>query len=95
MLTPNDSERTDLIDYGMNADLYSMKAGGFRRQSLDYRRFACAAEAIRFAVEDLAPQILAGTYLEVDGLRYRSAEIRRLYDSADYPLARRVAGSLK
>jgi hypothetical protein len=95
MLIPDNSERTDLIDYGMDAELYSMKAGGFRRQSLDYKRFACAAEAIKFAIEDLAPQILAGTYLEVDGWRYQSAEIRRLYDSADYPLARRVEGSLK
>ena len=95
MPIPDDSEHPDLIDYGMNADLYSMKTGGFRRQSLDYRRFACAAEAIRFAIEDLPAQILAGTYLEVDGLRYQSAEIRRLYDSPDYPLARQAAGSLK
>lgn len=83
-----------LIDRGMNVDRYCMKAGGFRRQSLDYRGFACAAEAIRFAIEDFPPQLLGGTYLEVDESRYRSGEIRRLYDGADYPLARRVAGSL-
>ncbi|HEY2531773.1 MAG TPA: hypothetical protein VGJ20_28240 [Xanthobacteraceae bacterium] len=94
MSIPDDSKPASLIDYGMSADLYSMKAGGFRRQSLDYKRFACAAEAIRFAIEDLPPPLLVGTYLEVGEMRYQSAEIRRLYDSADYPLARRVSGSL-
>lgn len=94
MHIPDDPNLTGLIDYGMGADLYYMKAGGFRRQSLDYKRFANAAEAIKFAIEQLSPEFLAGTYLEVDDLRYQSREIRRLYDSADYPLARRAAGSL-
>lgn len=92
MLAPDDSKFTGLIDRGMNVDLYSMNVCGFRRQSFDDRGFACATEAIRFAVEDLPPQLLASTYLEGDASRYRSVEIRRLYDGADY--ARRVAGSL-
>jgi hypothetical protein len=32
----------------------------------------------------------AGAYLEVDEARFDRNEIRRLYDSADYPLARRA-----
>jgi hypothetical protein len=36
----------------------------------------------------LPPELLIGTYLEVDEVRYESTQIRRLYDSAAYPLAR-------
>jgi hypothetical protein len=49
-----------------------------------------AAEAIRFAIEDLPAQFLVGTYLEVGESRLPSAEIRRLYASSHYPLARKA-----
>lgn len=80
------------FDYGMSAELFSCKVNNGRRQPLGYRRFAQAAEAIRFAIEDLSPQALPGTYLEVNESRYESAEIRRLYASSRYPLVRRTAG---
>jgi len=57
---------------------------------VEYRRFACAADAIRFAVEELPPKRLVGAYLEVKEQRFGRNGIRRLYDSADYPLARRA-----
>ena len=79
------------FDYGMSAELYSCKVNNRRRRPLGYRRFAQAAEAIRFAIEDLPPQALVGTYLAVDESRYGSAEIRRLYASSRYPLVRRTA----
>ena len=62
-----------------------------RRQPLGYRRFAQAADAIRFAIEELPRELLLGAYLEVDEERYGSEEIHRLYESTDYPLARRAA----
>ena len=62
-----------------------------RRQPLGYKRFPQAAQAIRFAVEDLPPDRLVGAYLEVDKQRYTGDDIRRLYNSAEYPLKRRGA----
>jgi hypothetical protein len=80
----------ELFDYSTEAELFSAgKSQKSRRQQLGYRRFARAADAIRFAMEELPVQLLVGTYLEVDEERYEFKEIRRLYESADYPLARR------
>jgi hypothetical protein len=79
------------FDYTTDAELYSSKAGRRGRQPLSYKRFASAAEAIRFAIEDLPAQSLVGTYLEVGETRLPSAEIRRLYASTHYPFARRTA----
>jgi len=76
----------DAFDYSCAAELFPRKS---RRQPLGYRRFARAAYAIRFAIEELPPTLLLGTYLEVDAERYDSEGIRRLYESPDYPLARR------
>jgi hypothetical protein len=55
---------------------------------MGYRRFSKAAEAIRFAMEELAPELLVGAHLEVEEERFDSEGIRRLYDHAEYPLVR-------
>jgi Arc/MetJ-type ribon-helix-helix transcriptional regulator len=53
-----------------------------------YRRFDKAAEAIRFAVEDLHEQLLLGATIQVGDERLGHREIRELYDSARFPLKR-------
>ena len=79
----------DEFDYGAEAELFPSAARTSRRQPVGYRRFASAAEAVRFAIEELAPESLAGAFLEVDEERFDSADMRRLYESSRYPLTRR------
>lgn len=79
------------FDYNALAELFPTSSLP-RRRSFGYKRFAKAAQAIRFAMEDLPRASLAGAFLEVNERRYGSDDIRRLYESAGYPLARR--GSL-
>src|SRR5580700_5528723 len=81
------------FDYNAAAELFSTRRRMPRRQPLGYRRFAQAAHAIRFAIEDLEPELLLGAYLEVGEERFDSGGIRQLYESAEYPLARRVVHS--
>jgi len=87
------AKEAELFDFSLEAELYAAKARKSRRQPLGYKRFARAADAICFAIEQLPPHLLVGTYLEVAEQRYRAQDIRRLYESAEYPLARRVAAS--
>jgi hypothetical protein len=56
-----------------------------------YRRFEKAAEAIRFAIEELAEPQLLGAYIEIESGRLGHREIRALYDSAEYPLKKKKA----
>jgi hypothetical protein len=44
------------------------------------------------AIEELTRELLASVYLEVNEERFDGDAIRRLYDSAKYPLARRPRG---
>ena len=81
------------FNYKAAAELFPTRRRIPRRQPLGYKRFAQSAQAIRFAMEDVAPELLVGACLEVDEQRYGSDDIRRLYESADYPLARRAARS--
>jgi hypothetical protein len=77
------------FDYGAEAELFSGAARPSWRQPMGYRRFASVAEALRFAIEELAPAALAGAALEVGDQRLDMHDMRRLYQASDYPLARR------
>lgn len=80
------------FNYSAEAELFSGRNRKLRRQPVAYRRFAHAADAVRFAIEELPPQFLLGAHLQVDEDRYEGQEIRRLYERLDYPLIRRRAG---
>ena len=72
------------FDYDAPAELFLAKpAKGCRTK---YRRFTTAAEAIRYAVEDLRAPKAFGVWLEVGDERFNSIEIQRLYEADDYPL---------
>jgi hypothetical protein len=81
------------FDYHAAAELFPTRRRLSQRQPFGYRRFADAAEAIRFAMEDVPTDSLPGSFLEVEERRYGSDDIRRLYESAKYPLTRNQARS--
>jgi hypothetical protein len=72
------------FDYEAPAELFLSRNTQRSRQK--YRRFATAAEAIRYAVEDLPALRSLGAWLQVGDERFNSDEIERLYESSDYPL---------
>lgn len=87
MTSPSDATQSMGFDYDAPAELFSVVRSR-KSAPARYRRFETAAEAIRFAVEELPPPVLVGTYLEVQEERFDGAAIRALYDHADYPLRR-------
>lgn len=66
------------------------RARSMHRNAMTYRRFTTGAEAIRFAIEELPPEGLAASVLEIDAGRFEPGAIRDLYYSAAYPLTRRA-----
>ena len=77
------------FDYTALAELYPARSWKHNTGRVTYKRFDVAAEAVRFAIEELPPESLLGTYLEVEEERFDGRQIRRLYESKDYPLPRR------
>ena len=86
-----------IFDYSSEAELSPTAsevaliwAGRWRmRQPTGYGRFARAADAIRFAIEELPPELLLAAQLKVAEERFDGDGIRRLYESVEYPLVRR------
>jgi hypothetical protein len=79
------------FDYNAPAELFPSKGRGRSRSPVSYRRFDTAAEAVRFAIEELPPAFLSGAVLEVSEARFDMNEIRALYDAEKYPLPREQA----
>jgi hypothetical protein len=77
------------FDYNAPAELFPSRSKK-GRGNVTYRRFDTAAEALRFAVEDMPPAALLGAYLEVNEARFGLPEMHALYESAAYPLPRPV-----
>lgn len=80
------------VDYAAMAELYPSRRFA-KSQTTQYRRFATAAEAVRYAIEDMPGKWLAGSYLEINEQRFEGEAIRALYDAADYPLPRQTAAA--
>jgi hypothetical protein len=70
---------------------FTAKRKGGPRQPLRYRRFATAAEAIRFAVQELPAVRALGAWMQVGDQRFDGDDIQRLYESDDFTLQRRLA----
>lgn len=75
------------FDYNAPAELYPGRNRNCARKA-GYRRFETAADAIRFAVEELPEQLLLGACIEIDERRLNHQEIQSLYESEQYPLQR-------
>jgi hypothetical protein len=78
----------DTFDFEAGAELFPTRSRASRRKPMGYKRFARAADAIRYAIEELPAEFLVGAFLEVNEERFDCAEIRRLYERPDYPLGR-------
>jgi hypothetical protein len=84
----SDTDLKQAFDYNARAEVFTQRGRMAKRSPVTYKRFATAAEAIRYAIEEMPPEMLAGAVLEVDEDRYGAAEIKTLYAAAAYPLAR-------
>ena len=65
------------FDYSSPAELYLSRRRG---RHTDYRRFATATEAIRYAVEELRTRRSLAAWMQVGEDRFNKEEINRLYD---------------
>ena len=78
------------FDFGLPAEIFMAKHKGGARSRPISRRFATAAEAIRFAVEDFPPIRALGAWMQVGQERFDEEDIHRLYKSQQFPLRRRM-----
>ena len=76
------------FDYNAPAEVFAGRSMRGPRP-MRYQRFETGAEALRFAIEVLPRANLLGAILEANERRYWHAEIRKLYDSSNYPLPRK------
>ncbi len=78
------------FNYTKSAELFPAAIRKKRRAGFAYRRFDTAADAVRFAIEELPADSLNGAYLQVGEARFDKNGIRDLYDSNEFPLERRI-----
>jgi hypothetical protein len=79
------------FSYDTAAELFPAAIRKKRRTGVAYRRFPSAADAVRYAIEELPADCLNGAYLQVDEARFDHKGIRTLYESEDFPLQRRAS----
>ena len=81
------------IDFFVEAELFPPRVRKRPGRRFNYQRFDSAAEAIRYAIEELPPDVLSGCIIEAAEERLNCRDIRELYDSESYPLARRTSAA--
>jgi hypothetical protein len=83
------SQTRDLsgFDFKAPAELYPSRSRRVRGP-FSYKRFNTAAEAVRFAIEEMPQGALLGATLEVNEARFTEAEMRALYESPAFPVKR-------
>lgn len=81
------------FDYGAPAGVFTQMRYGRRGSGAKYRRFDTAAEAIRYAVEEVPAPLLPGITMEVGDETLDHLAIVRLYEDSRFPAARRPAGA--
>src|SRR6516165_2126212 len=77
------------FSFNTSAELFPAAIRKKKRAGFAYRRFGTAAEAVRFAIEELPADSLNGAYLQVEEARFDQNGIRSLYESEAFPLPRR------
>ncbi|HEX2655162.1 MAG TPA: hypothetical protein VG475_14360 [Pseudolabrys sp.] len=77
------------FDYNAPAELFPSRNRKIANK-VKYRRFDRAAEAIRFAVEELPEPQLLGAFIEINEERLSHKDIQALYESESYPLAKKA-----
>src|SRR6201999_4505496 len=77
------------FNFNTSAELFPAAIRKKKRAGFAYRRFGTAAEAVRFAIEELPADSLNGAYLQVEEARFDQSGIRSLYESESFPLPRR------
>jgi len=79
----------DKFDYSAPAELFPSRNRKIAKK-VKYRRFDKAADAIRFAIEELPEPLLLGAFIEINEARLGHNDIRALYESEEYPLKKRA-----
>ena len=79
------------INYKASAELFPSRR--YAKSLARYRRFATAAEAVQYVIEEMPAAWLVGTYLDIDSTRFEGTAIRALYDAEAYPLERALVAA--
>ncbi|WP_420132117.1 hypothetical protein [Rhodopseudomonas sp.] len=77
------------FSFETSAELFPAAIRKKKRAGFAYRRFDNAADAVRFAIEEMPADSLNGAYLQVEEARFDQKGIRELYESDAYPHKRR------